>query len=244
MTRIVPMKRIVAHAPLAPRASARLAPLAASLLAMLGACAATPLPVMAQLGPPIRAVFEGYVARSQLHPVVAGSPARLEAVGARLLVPVEQLAGGAPRWVAQRAEVGAFLSTAASDERDVDARHYGAQVDLRLTPRPLAGRVEPLVSLGVGGLRARRETAGTPRLAAVCLEPSEPSAASTARCLTLRPPEPGTASGHWLALSPAVGARVALVPGIALRVDARDLVVFRDAPRHNVELAVGRSFGR
>jgi hypothetical protein len=229
--------------PLAPRV-ARLAPLATSLLAALGACAATPLPVMAQLGPPVRTVLEGYVARSQLHRSVAGSPARLAAVGARLLVPVEQLAAAAPRWLAERVDVGAFLSTAATDARTLAARHYGAQADVRLTSRPLAGRIEPLASLGIGGFRARLEEPRVARpLGAACLAPADPGAAPGARCLALGQPEQAPAVESF-ALSPALGARLTLVPGVALRVEARDLVVHRDGPRHNLELALGLSFSR
>jgi hypothetical protein len=35
-----------------------------------------------------------------------------------------------------------------------------------------------------------------------------------------------------------------MLPGLALRIDARDVVVYRGAPRHNMELATGVSFVR
>ena len=78
---------------------------------------------------------------------------------------------------------------------------------------------------------------------AACLLPAGAADGSpTARCLALAA-DPRTARSA-VAVSPAVGARVSLVPGLALRVDARDVLLFRDARRHNPELAVGLSFQR
>jgi hypothetical protein len=228
---------------LARRTVVRLAMLGAPLLAVLGACAMTPLPVAAQPTPPIHGVVEGYVARSQLHPTVAGPQARLEAVGARLLLPVEQFAADAPRWLAERVAVGGFLSSAATEDRNVAARHYGAQADLRLTRRPVAGRLEPLASLGIGAFRARREAPSPQPLNAVCLTAPADATVKGVRCLSLRRPD-GSVPGESFALSPALGARLALVPGLALRLDARDLIVYQDGPRHNRELVLGLSFSR
>src|SRR5688500_17688844 len=113
------MTRPIPFEPMARRAVARLATslalLGGPLLAALGACAVTPLPVAAQPGAPIRGAVEGYVARSQLQLGIGSPEARLQGVGARLLLPVSQLADGAPRWVAERVDVGGFLTSAATD---------------------------------------------------------------------------------------------------------------------------------
>lgn len=224
-------------------AAPRLATLVLPLVAALGACAMTPLPVAAQLGPPLRAVVEGYLAHGRLEAGVADGPARVEALGARVLLPVSQFATVAPGSTLDRLDVGAFVAGAPADEQGVAARHYGMQADLRLAPRPLAGRVTPIASLGVGALHARRELAPRTPFGAACLAPAGAADASPpARCLALAPHPRTTRSAF--ALSPALGARVALVPGLALRLDARDVLLFRDARRHNPELAVGLSFLR
>ena len=228
-----------------PRAAApRLATLVLPLVAALGACAVTPLPVAAQLGPPLRAVVEGYLAHGRLEAGVADGPARVEALGARVLLPVSQFAAAAPGSTLDRLDVGAFVASAPADEQGVAARHYGVQADLRLASRPLAARVTPIASLGVGALDARRELAVRTSFGAACLAPAGAADASPpARCLALTAGDPRTARSAF-ALSPALGARIALVPGLALRVDARDVLLFRDARRHNPELAIGLSFLR
>ena len=241
------MTRTIPFDPMARRAVARLATslalLGVPLLTSLGACAMTPLPVAAQPGPPIRGSVEGYVARARLDRGVAGPEARLEAIGARLLLPVAQFTDGAPRWLAERVDVGGFLTSAATDDRNLVSRHVGAQADVRLTGRRLAGRLEPLASLGIGAFRARREGTVDAPLNAVCLTARGDAAAADVRCLSLRRPiDPG--AGESFALSPAVGARLALVPGLALRVDARDVIVYQGGPRHNPELGLGLSFSR
>ena len=222
----------------------RLALLGAPLLLALAAGLVAPAPAAAQLEPMPRATLEGYVARAQLDPAVAGARAQLDAVGARLLVPVGHLTAAAPRWLGERVSLGGFITSAATGERGVAARHYGVQADLGLTERPLAGRVEPLASLGVGGFRTRHEPRAPQLLGTACFRSIDVSAvAGGGRCVPLRRDDLAE-HRHALALSPALGARIALLPGLALRVDARDVIVYGGGPRHNPELALGLSFTR
>jgi len=213
------------------------------VLSVLGACTALPRSLSVEPAPQPAPVLEGYVARSRLDPDVAGTRARVDGLGARLLVPVDQIAGPEAPALSRRLLAGGFFTSAPGDGRGVAARHYGAQVDLRLTERPLAGRLEPLVSLGVGQFRARLEPDGLPA-AAVCLRPVDlAEAGRAARCLPAAGDRSASASTA-LALSPSAGVRLGLLPGLAIRADARDVVVYRGAPRHNPELAVGLSFVR
>jgi len=226
------------------RAAARVAPpvVSAVLVALLGACAAAPAPRTIELAPQPQPVVEGYVARARLDPGVAGARARVEGAGARVMFPLEQLTGATTSRIARRVLVGGFVTSAPGDDRRVAARHVGAQADVRLTERPILGTIEPLASLGVGSFRARQAPAGEYPLATVCLRPAD-AGAPAARCLPVLARERARTSTD-VALSPAVGVRLGILPGLALRADARDVVVYRGAPRHNPELAVGLSFSR
>ena len=217
------------------RAAARVAPpvVSAVLVALLGACAAAPAPRTIELAPQPQPVVEGYVARARLDPGVAG---------ARVMFPLEQLTGATTSRIARRVLVGGFVTSAPGDDRRVAARHVGAQADVRLTERPILGTIEPLASLGVGSFRARQAPAGEYPLATVCLRPAD-AGAPAARCLPVLARERARTSTD-VALSPAVGVRLGILPGLALRADARDVVVYRGAPRHNPELAVGLSLSR
>ena len=223
------------------RAAARVAPLAV-FVALLGACAAAPVPRTIEIAPEPKPVVEGYVARARLDPGVAGARARVEGAGARVMFPLEQLTGATTHSLRRRVLVGGFVTSAPADDRRIVARHYGAQADVRLTDRPILGTVEPIASLGVGSFRARYAPDGELPLATVCLRPAD-AAAPAARCLPVLAREPARTSAD-VALSPAIGMRVGILPGLALRADARDVVVYNGVPRHNPELAVGLSFSR
>jgi hypothetical protein len=83
----------------------------------------------------------------------------------------------------------------------------------------VAGRIDPLLSLGVG---ARREDDG-------------PAAASRAA----RSPDVRT----HLSVAPGVGFRLRLTPGLGLRGDARQVLDFGDGLQRNIELSGGLSMG-
>lgn len=207
---------------------------AAALLAALAGCASIPLPVFAQsaLKPTL---LEPYLSRTRLDPGVIGERARVRGVGARLLYPLPGRADN------DRLLVGAFASHAPADGPSPTTSQLGAVAELRLTGRAIGGRVEPLASLGAGAFRARWDAGAGSFARPLCLRPRDVAAAEVG-CLTVpsRRPAPVTSP----ALSPGLGVRVALVPGVALRVDARDHIVFRGRPRHGFELATGVSLMR
>lgn len=223
---------------LAPRLSRWAAP---SLLATLAACAMTPLPVAAQPALVAGARLEGFVGQARLHPGLAGQRARLEAVGARVLLPAARVLDDDTTWPARRLAIGAFVTSASAGRGELAARHLGAQADVRLTERPLLGRVEPLLSLGLGTLQTRRAPhADATAIGTLCPRSLNPETA--AGCIPLRA-QTAESTAYHLAVSPAVGVRVRLAPGLALRADARDVIVQRSSARHNTELAFGLSLG-
>lgn len=207
---------------------------AAALLAALASCTALPIPVAAQT--PARPVMlEPYVSRARLAPTVVGERTRLSGAGARLLYRAPERLGR------DRVLVGGYLTYAPADDRGVTTSQVGALVDLSLGGRPVAGRVEPLLSLGVGAFRTRWDD---PWLGgrAMCVRPLDVGGERDRACLGT--PARRRAPATHPAVSPAVGARVGLLPGVALRVDARDLVVYTGKPRHSFELTTGLSLMR
>ena len=228
------------------RSSSLPAAIVAALLPALFAVPALPAPLAAQsasLAPPPGTVVEGYVARAVLDPAVAGTRARVAGAGARLLLPLQALSDAAASSdLARRVAVGGFLTAVPEDESAVAARHYGVQADVRLTGGAVAGRLEPLASLGVGAFHGRRLADRGPGMTVMCLAPTDVAASATsASCLHAPPPRRET-RGTYLAVSPALGVRVGVLPGLALRADARDVIVHRGGARHNLELGTGLSF--
>jgi hypothetical protein len=172
------------------------------------------------------------VSRVRVAPDVVGGRTRLSGAGARLLYPV-----GDP---GSRLRVGGYLAAAPADAFDARTTQFGAVADLSLRSRPFGGRVEPILSLGAGTFRADRPTAA-PR--PLCVRPLDLARPAQPACFAASGAAARARSTH-AALSPALAARVGLAPGLALRVDARDLVVWRGRPRHGFELATGLSLTR
>ena len=129
------------------------------------------------------------------------------AVGARLMWPLST-----------RASFGGYVVHSPDDQNLSSTWRYGAQADVRIVPLPLAGRVDPLVSLGVGASRIEE---------------------APARAHELRVAEPRT----YLSVAPGLGVRLHLTPGLGLRGDARRVLEFREGVRRNVELSGGLSIG-
>jgi len=194
------------------------------------------------------ATFEGYFSRVQTEPAVVGERMRLDGIGARVLQPLAAPVGGAadrPAFL-DRVALGGFVTYAPDGDRGLTAWHYGAQTDVSLLSRPVASvRVEPLFSLGVGAFSARRSglaegmfreecrirPADLPVLAGGVTNRGGPCDDATGRSL-----------GTHLAVSPALAARAWLLPDVALRADAREVIV---GGRRGVrELTVGLSFMR
>ena len=132
-----------------------------------------------------------------------------QAVGARLMWELAPLS---------RTSLGGYLVHSPDEEGWTGSWRYGAQADVRVTRVPVAGRVDPIVSLGVGAIRA--------------LDDREPEARGQ---LFER-------STH-LSVAPGLGVRFRLAPGFGLRGDARQVLDFREGVERNLELSGGLSLG-
>ena len=213
-----------------------------ALLALPLAAAVVPAALDAQATTRPAVVVEGYLSRARLDPSVSGSRMEVRGAGGRVLASLAPLPGEESSGLARRLAVGAFATYAPRDEGRFAAWHYGATTDFELLARPLAGRFDPLLSLGAGAFRTRRVVGGEGRYAFECLRPmdfaAEPLPVTCISGVTR------TEVASDLAISPAAAVRVWMLPGLALRIDARDVVVYRGGPRHNLELATGVSFVR
>ena len=124
--------------------------------------------------------------------------------------------------LASRTELAAFATHARETARRPHDQRFattslGLSADLRPLARPLVGRLDPFVSLGVGLLRTRDDAFAPP--------------------LTLRwPPERVERTRSTGALLPGAGLRVLVTGRIALQAEARDLYA-RGA--HNVAVGTG-----
>jgi hypothetical protein len=180
-----------------------------------------------------RASFEGYYAHYRLD--ARGDATRANGFGGRLMW---YPGSGEPRaaWLAPRIGLGAFAEYAPEQEAGFTLLHAGLQGDVSLLPRPLFGRIDPMVGLGVGALRTNGVDLFGDR------EVNGGVAFSIAGMPSLRLPTADHAVTTF-ALSPALGARVAAFRGVALRADVRDLVTFRSGTKHNRQLSIGVSLG-
>jgi hypothetical protein len=138
-------------------------------------------------------------------------------------------------WLAPRIGLGAFAEYAPEQDPGFTLLHAGVQGDLSLVDTPLFGRVEPMLGLGVGALRTSGIDLFTER------EIQSPAALSIVGMPSLQAAADDDRAVTTLALSPAFGARVNLVRNLSARADVRDLVTFRDGPKHNLQLAAGLS---
>lgn len=185
-----------------------------------------------------RRYLDYYVSRFRLAEGSGG--ATEDAVGGRVMWSVAPLLRpGASPWL-DRALVGGYLTHSPEDGDRREMWRYGVQVDYIVTPAPLAGRVEPLVSLAAGAVRVTepgmrwtsvpylipREDAGEPGVGTPLLTASLPDRVAT------RP-----------SVTPGVGARIRILPGLSLRTDARQVIDFHDGTRSDFELSGGISVG-
>jgi hypothetical protein len=142
-----------------------------------------------------------------------------DGVGGRLMWSAIRPEDAGTSWLADRTSIGLFGAYTPDQDLGFSTVHLGAVVDLQPVPTPLAGRVTPFASLGVGALRTN-----------VSLR--TPAALRTRSPLTEHTNTTPT-------LAPGAGLRVALAPGLALQGDVRDVMTFRRDTRHNVALEVG-----
>lgn len=145
----------------------------------------------------------------------------VDGIGGRLMWSAARPGDAGASWLADHASLGLLASHAPAPSRGFSALHLGAVVDLQ--PAPIGGRATPFLSLGAGVLRTTVSSK---------MRASRPRSPLTERSNTAP------------TLSPGAGLRVALVPGIALQADVRDLVTFRGDTRHNVALETGLRFTR
>jgi opacity protein-like surface antigen len=139
---------------------------------------------------------------------------------------------------APRAWLGGYLLHAPGSAPDVSLTHYGVEGDFHLVQQPLASRVSPFVSLGVGAVRVEQP-------ARMVMLPAMPILADEAAGPGLRLrtpfPAPDDEVTTSLSLAPGVGAQVHLAPGLALRGDVRGVIDFRERTTRTLELTGGIS---
>lgn len=161
--------------------------------------------------------FEGHYTQYRLDDVLGGDALMVDGVGGRLM------------WTAtptgtndllSRSALGLFATyTPEQSGHRVSTFHAGTALDVRPLATPLFGRVDPVLSMGVGFFRTSFDDEAIRSLPA------------------------GEYSHSRFALSPGIGARIALRPGIGLRGEVRDVITFHSDTRHNVNFNVGLSFG-
>jgi hypothetical protein len=191
---------------------------------MLGALPAAPLGAQA----PVTGVQTVQVARPNFEPfytrirfgsdrgrmTAEGFGARFMWRGASLFDPSSPLAG--------HLDLGVFGSYTPKQtflaKLDAATYHVGLTADVRPFAAPLAGRVDPFASLGLGVL-STRVTSG----------------------LAQAPSPLFRDSGSAITLAPGVGARLLLSSSLGLQGDVRDVVAFDEGARHNPALSAGVS---
>jgi hypothetical protein len=190
---------------------------------MLGAAVPTALDAQTPMPWQTRQpAVEGYYTRLRLD--ADGGPATADGIGGRLMWSATRPEDAGTSWLADHAAIGLLASHTPAQSRGFSTLHLGAVVDVQPFLTPIAGRVTPYLSIGAGALRTTL---------------SSDAAAST------RPRSPLTDRDNTTAtLSPGVGARVQITPGIALQGDLRDVMTFRHDTRHNVAFGAGLRFTR
>lgn len=178
-------------------------PIRRSLLAALAAAlpAATAAAQDTRAGVrPYRFTVEGLLAQSYLNSDLAGGGKNtFGGYGARVMFN-RSTPAATLRSFANRASVGAFVvATSGQGPRDAASLHYGVQADMSLFPAPIfRATLDPFFSLGLGALRTTYALAsGT-----------------------------GDVRNTNLALTPAIGTRIALITGFGFRGDLRAPIVF------------------
>jgi len=151
---------------------------------------------------------------------VGGGTVRAEGLGGRVMWPLAA-AHDPASWLGRHAAVGLFGAYTPNPERGFSAGQVGIAADLAPLATPLAGRVEPFVSLGAGALHTT--TRGLfPRPTPRPELPVEPAAAGRSPLVA------GSRSATRFLLVPAVGARLAVRPTMAVQGDLRTLVTTGD----------------
>jgi hypothetical protein len=145
-----------------------------------------------------------------------GGDARAEGLGGRLMWGAAPIPG-APSSLVSRTSAGLFAAYTPAEALGFSTLQLGLVADVR--PFSIAGRVDPFLSLGAGALRTS-------------VAPGRAAQAVAVTPLAER-------SNTTLAVTPGVGARLNLGPGLAVQGDVRDVVTFRGDTRHNVAIGAG-----
>ena len=210
--------------------------LVAALGVMLGAslpaaAAGQAVPVWEVAAP--RPALEAFYTRVGYGDAPAGGgTVRVGGLGGRVMWPLAA-SPEAGSWLARHAAVGVFGAYTPKQELGFSAGQFGLAADVVPLGAPIAGRVEPFVSLGAGALRTTTSSRATPLRPTVRpeLPVARADAAASAR---------GHRSSTNFLLVPGVGARVRVRPGVAVQGDLRNLVTFRgDARRHHHAFGTG-----
>lgn len=177
-----------------------------------------------------------------------GASRTLDGVGGRMMWSLAPLAGSSRSSFLTRTAAGGYLVHTPGDADGQEMWHYGAQADVRMTSAPVAGRVEPLISLGLGAVRVdepgewiavtpeTRIAEPAPRQTAD-LTPMPVVLPALPQVQVLSPPRVTTR----VSVAPGIGARVRLLPGINIRGDMRVLFDVDDHTRRTTEFAGGLS---
>lgn len=117
--------------------------------------------------------------------------------------------------IRSRTFVGPFGEYLDVEPRGFSSVHLGAHADMRLLTVPVGGVIDPVVSLAAGALRTSVERGFD----------DQPAFANR--------------TNVSVTLTPAVGVRLGLIRGVAMRADARDMIVLRGNDRHNWQYTLG-----
>lgn len=134
----------------------------------------------------------------------------------------------------RRAALGLFAEYAGGGNDVVSMLHGGVQGDVSLLTRPLWGRIEPVVSLGLGVLRLR--TSGDEQRD---LRPQTLTSAPLAIAVV---PVLPTRTEFAATVTPSLGVRVGLLRQLGVRADVRDVMAAGNGLHHHWSFTGGLSF--
>jgi hypothetical protein len=154
---------------------------------------------------------EAYYGR--LQPAGTQEAYHVDSFGARVLWRLAEEPADRP--LLSRAFLGPFGEYMDAEARGFSTAFFGAHGDFRLLSMPLGGVVDPVLSLSAGAVRTSTEIGFGDR------------------------PAYANRSNMAMGMAPAVGLRLGLIRGVALRADARDLIVLRAGTQHNRHLSFG-----
>ena len=195
-----------------------------------------------------RLSLEAFITQYRLEGDRGGDRLAHHAIGGRIMWSLAPRTDPTRGTLATRTSLGGFIIHTPESQTELRTSHYGAQADVRMLRSPLAGRLDPMVSLGVGAFRtegARVQFTRVPGTSILTLADRQPVAEFPREHFTdadiVTDVEIVRHSTTSLAVTPGLGARVAVAPGFAVRGDIRDVLVFRAGVRHNVEVSAGFS---